>query len=225
MGSSDRDDDGARRRGAGGAVGPIRVMIVDDHPIFRDGLQAILALHDDLTLVAEAEDGLDAVRQHRLHRPDVTVMDLNMPRMDGAAAIAAIVDEHPAARIIALTTYEGDADIYRALEAGARGYLLKDVLRGELTDAIRAVHAGRQVLPAAVAQRLASFTPRVELTGRELEVLTHMAEGMRNKDIADAIGRTEATVKVHVLHILEKLGARDRTEAITVALRRGIIHL
>jgi len=206
-------------------VGPIRVMIVDDHPIFRDGLQAILALHDDLTLVAEAEDGLDAVRQHRLHRPDVTVMDLNMPRMDGAAAIAAIVDEHPAARIIALTTYEGDADIYRALEAGARGYLLKDVLRGELTDAIRAVHAGRQVLPAAVAQRLASFTPRVELTGRELEVLTHMAEGMRNKDIADAIGRTEATVKVHVLHILEKLGARDRTEAITVALRRGIIHL
>jgi DNA-binding NarL/FixJ family response regulator len=203
----------------------IRVMTVDDHPIYRDGLAALLALHADLELVAEAADGVEAVARFRVHRPDVTLMDLSMPAMEGAAAIEAITAEFPGARLIALTTYEGDADIYRALEAGARGYLLKDVVRHELADAIRTVHRGGQVLPAAVAQRLATFTPRVDLTARELEVVALMAKGLRNKDIAAAIGRTEATAKVHVLHILEKLGARDRTEAITVALRRGIIHL
>jgi DNA-binding NarL/FixJ family response regulator len=203
----------------------IRVMVVDDHPIYRDGLAALLTLHADLALVAEAGNGVEAIAQYREHLPDVTLMDLSMPRMEGAAAIEAITTEFPKARIVALTTYEGDADIYRALEAGARGYLLKDVLRNELADAIRTVHHGGQVLPAAVAQRLASFTPRVELTARELEVVELMAQGLRNKDIAQAIGRSEATVKVHVLHILSKLGARDRTEAITVALRRGIIRL
>jgi DNA-binding NarL/FixJ family response regulator len=152
-------------------------------------------------------------------------MDLSMPKMGGADAIMAIVAEFPDARIIALTTYEGDADIHRALEAGARGYLLKDVLRNEVVEAIRAVHRGERVLPGAVAQRLAQFTPRVELTERELEVLELMATGMRNKEIAEAIGRTEATVKVHVLHVLNKLNVSDRTEAVAVALKRGIIHL
>lgn len=200
-------------------------MTVDDHPIFRDGLAALLALHKEFKLVAEAATGVEAVAKFRVFRPDVTLMDLSMPEMEGAAAIDAITTEFPDARIIALTTYAGDTDIYRALEAGARGYLLKDVLRNELAEAIRTVHHGGQALPMVVAQRLASFTPRIELTARELEVLELMAKGYRNKKIAELIGRTGATVKVHVRHILEKLGAEDRTEAITVALRRGIIRL
>jgi two-component system NarL family response regulator len=208
-----------------GSAHHIRVMTVDDHPIFRDGLAALLGVNPELRLVAEANDGANAVALYREHRPDVTLMDLSMPNMGGADAIAAIVAEFPDARIIALTTYEGDADIHRALEAGARGYLLKDVLRNEVVEAIRAVHRGERVLPAAVAQRLAQFTPRVELTERELEVLELMAKGMRNKEIAEAIGRTEATVKVHVLHVLNKLNVSDRTEAVAVALKRGIIHL
>jgi DNA-binding NarL/FixJ family response regulator len=204
---------------------PIRVMTVDDHPLYRDGLAALLALHTDLELVAEAGDGEEAVEQYRVHRPDVTLMDLSMPRMGGAQAIEEITAEFPDARIIALTTYQGDADIHRALEAGAKGYLIKDVLRHEVADAIRSVHRGERVLPSAVAQRLAEYTPRVELTAREREVLLLIAKGLSNKGIAEAIGRTEATVKVHVLHILEKLGVDDRTEAVTIALQRGIIHL
>jgi DNA-binding NarL/FixJ family response regulator len=200
-------------------------MTVDDHPIFRDGLAALLGVIPELRLVAEAGDGAQAIVLYRAHRPDVTLMDLSMPSMGGAEAIRMIVGEFPDARIIALTTYEGDADIHRALEAGARGYLLKDVLRNEVVDAIRAVHRGERVLPGAVAQRLAEFTPRIELTVRELEVLELMAKGFRNKEIAEAIGRTEATVKVHVLHVLNKLNASDRTEAVAVALKRGIIHL
>jgi DNA-binding NarL/FixJ family response regulator len=203
----------------------IRVMVVDDHPIYRDGLRAVLSLHRDLELVAEAADGARAVELFRLHRPDVTLMDLSMPVMVGAAAIEAIISEFPGARIIALTTYQGDTDIHRALEAGARGYLLKDVLRNEVVEAIRTVYRNGRVLPGAVAQRLAAYTPRVELTERELEVLMLMARGLRNKEIGQAIGRTEATVKVHVQHILQKLGVADRTEAVTLALRRGIIHL
>ncbi len=203
----------------------IRVLTVDDHPIYRDGLSALLALHDDLEHVGEAGNGLEAIAQFERLRPDVTLMDMSMPEMGGADAIAAITDAFPTARIMALTTYEGDADIYRALEAGARGYLLKDVVRNELADAVRSVHAGRLVLPAAVAQRLASYTPRIDLTKRELEVLALVAKGLRNKDVAKAIGRTDATVKVHMNHIVRKLGVSDRTEAVTVALRRGIIHL
>jgi len=204
---------------------PIRVMTVDDHPIFRDGLAALLSVHSDLQLVAEAGDGAEALELFRHHKPDVTLMDLSMPRMGGAEAIQKIVAEFPGARIIAITTYQGDADIQGALEAGARGYLIKDVLRHEVAHAIRAVHSGGRVVPSAVAQKLAEYTPRVELTDRELEVLTHLANGLSNKEIAGAIGRSEATVKVHVLHILEKLAAGDRTEAVTIALRRGIIHL
>ena len=212
----------ASDRGPGSAI---RVMAVDDHPIFRDGLAALLAVHPDLQLVAEAGDGAEAVALYRAHRPDVTLMDLSMPGMGGPEATGAIIAAFPGARVIALTTYDGDADIHRALEAGARGYLLKGVLRNEVVEAIRAVHRGERVLPGAVARRLAEYTPRVELTDRELEVLRLMQRGYRNKEIAAAIGRTEATVKVHVLHILEKLAASDRTEAVTVALRRGIIHL
>ena len=205
--------------------GRLRVMTVDDHPIFRDGLSAMLAMHTDLELVGEADNGAAAVEMFRRCSPDVILMDLSMPVMGGVEAIRIIVAEFPSARIIALTTYQGDADIHRALEAGARGYLLKDVLRNELADAIRTVYRVGWILPNAVAQRLAKFVPRVELTNRELEVLNLMAQGLRNKAIAEQIGRTEATVKVHVLHILDKLGVGDRTEAVVVALQRGIIHL
>lgn len=203
----------------------IRVMTVDDHPIFRDGLAALLAFYKDLELVVEAADGAQAVAMFRTHRPDVVLMDLSMPVMGGAQATEAITSEFPDARIIALTTYEGDTDIHRALEAGARGYLLKDALRNQVADAIRAVHRGGRVVPPTVAQKLAEYTPRVELTDRELEVLSLMAKGQSNKEIADSIGRTEATVKVHVLHILSKLGVDDRTAAVTVALKRGMIRL
>jgi DNA-binding NarL/FixJ family response regulator len=200
-------------------------MTVDDHPIFRDGLAALLSFYKDFELVAEAADGAQAVQLFRVHRPDVTLMDLSMPVMGGAQATEAITSEFPDARIIALTTYEGDADIHRALQAGARGYLLKDALRNQVADAIRSVHRGGRVVPATVAQKLAEFTPRIELTERELEVLSLMAKGQSNKEIADSIGRTEATVKVHVLHILSKLSVDDRTAAVTVALKRGMIHL
>ena len=203
----------------------IKVMTVDDHPIFRDGLAALLSFYKDFELVAEAADGAQAVQLFRIHRPDVTLMDLSMPVMGGAQATETITSEFPDARIIALTTYEGDADIHRALEAGARGYLLKDALRNQIADAIRSVHRGGRVVPATVAQKLAEYTPRIELTERELEVLSLMAQGHSNKEIADSIGRTEATVKVHVLHILSKLSVDDRTAAVTVALKRGMIHL
>ncbi|MEW5916929.1 MAG: response regulator transcription factor [Gemmatimonadota bacterium] len=203
----------------------IRVMTVDDHPIFRDGLAALLNYYSDFKLVAEAADGAQAVEFFRAHRPDVTLMDLSLPIMGGAKATEIITAEFPDARIIALTTYEGDVDIHRALQAGARGYLIKDALRNQIADAIRSVHRGGRVVPPDVAQKLAEFTPRIELTDRELEVLELMAKGLSNRAIADAIGRTEATVKVHVMHILSKLSVDDRTSAVTVALKRGIIHM
>jgi len=200
-------------------------MAVDDHPIFRGGLAALLGAYPDLKLVAEAGNGRQAVELFRVHRPDVTLMDLSMPVMGGVEAIRHIIAEFPEARIIALTSWDGDGDIHRALDAGARGYLLKDVVSNEVADAIRSVHRGGRVLPPTVAQRLAEFTPRIDLTDRELEVLTHLAQGKSNKEIAVALGRTEATVKVHVLHILQKLDAADRTEAVTIGLKRGLIHL
>jgi DNA-binding NarL/FixJ family response regulator len=203
----------------------IRVMTVDDHPIYRDGLAALIAAYDVLQLVAEASTGREAVERYREHQPDVTLMDLGMPVMGGVEAISAIVSEFPEARIIALTTWEGDVDIQRALEAGARGYLLKDVVSEEVVAAIRQVHGGGKAIPAAVAGRLAAFTPRIDLTEREAEVLAHMARGLSNKEIGTELGRTEATIKVHVLHILQKLNAGDRTEAVTIGLQRGIIRL
>ena len=208
-----------------GAGTVIRVMTVDDHPIYRDGLATLIAAYDILQLVAAGGNGREAVELYRQHRPDVTLMDLSMPVMKGVEAIAAIISEFPDARIIALTTWDGDVDIQRALEAGARGYLLKDVVSEEVFVAIREVHKGGKVIPPTVAGRLAAFTPRIDLTEREVEVLTHMARGLSNKEIGTELGRTEATIKVHVLHILQKLDAGDRTEAVTIGLKRGIIHL
>ena len=200
-------------------------MTIDDHPIFRGGLATLIGTYSDLTLVAEGGNGREAIDLFRKHRPDVTLMDLSMPVMGGVDAIVGIRAEFPDARVIALTSWEGDTDIHRALEAGARGYLLKDVASDQVADAVRQVHRGLRVIPPDVASRLAAFTPRVELTDRELEVLTHMAKGLGNKEIAALLDRAEPTIKVHVLHILEKLDAADRTEAVTIAIQRGIIHL
>jgi DNA-binding NarL/FixJ family response regulator len=203
----------------------IRVMTADDHPIVRAGLAAVIGEESDLTFVGEARDGAQAVALFRAQQPDVTLMDLRMPVLDGVGAIRAIRSEFPDARIVALTTYEGDTDIHRALAAGAVGYLLKDMLPTDVIDAIRAVYRGQRVIPPVVAGRLAEYTPRVELTEREREVLEYVARGFSNKDIARAIGRTDETVKIHLKSVFVKLGAADRTEAVTVALQRGIIHL
>ena len=203
----------------------IRVLVADDHPVVRAGLGAVIAEQDDLELVAEAENGANAVALFRDHRPDVALMDLRMPVMDGVEAIRAITTEFPDARILALTTYEGDADIRRALEAGASGYLLKDMLLTEVLTAVRAVHRGERVIPIAVEARLAEFPARSDLTEREAEVLQLVARGLSNKEVARAIGRTDETVKIHLKNAFAKLAVADRTEAVTVALTRGLIHL
>ena len=203
----------------------IRVMTADDHPIVRMGLKAIVANEPDMSVVAEASDGKDAVALYDQHRPDVVLMDLRMPKLDGIAAIRSIVEAHPDARVIALTSYEGDADIYRALDAGACGYLIKDMVGADVIGAIRTAVAGKRVIPPTVAGKLAEFTPRIDLTPREVEVLGLAAKGLRNKDIARVIGRTEETVKVHLKHVMQKLDVEDRTEAVTLAMQRGIIHL
>jgi DNA-binding NarL/FixJ family response regulator len=207
------------------ANGSIRVLVADDHPVVRTGLTAVLVQQPDLELVAEAENGERAVALYRQHRPDVCLMDLRMPVMDGVEAIRIITTEFPTARILALTTYEGDADIRRALEAGARGYLLKDMLLTDVIRAVRAVHRGERVIPNAVAARLAEFPERSDLTERELEILQLVARGLSNKEAARAIGRTDETVKIHLKNVFTKLGVADRTEAVTVALTRGLIHL
>jgi DNA-binding NarL/FixJ family response regulator len=211
--------------GAAGAPAPIRVLVADDHPVVRTGLTAVITQQPDLALVAEAENGEQAVALFREHRPDVALMDLRMPVMGGVEAIRAIRAEFPVARILALTTYEGDADIRRALDAGASGYLLKDMLLTDVIAAVRAVHRGQRVIPAAVASRLAEFPERNEPTERELEVLQLVARGLSNKEVARAIGRTDETVKIHLKNIFAKLGVTDRTEAVTLALARGLIHL
>jgi DNA-binding NarL/FixJ family response regulator len=211
--------------GSSNADRPIRVLVADDHPVVRTGLVAVLAQEADLELVAEAENGERAVALYREHRPDVCLMDLRMPGTDGVEAIRAITSEFPGARILALTTYEGDADIRRALEAGARGYLLKDMLLTDVVQSVRAVHHGERVIPNAVAARLAEFPERSDLTERELEVLKLVARGLSNREVARAIGRTDETVKIHLKNVFAKLGVGDRTEAVTVALTRGLIHL
>jgi DNA-binding NarL/FixJ family response regulator len=200
-------------------------MTADDHPVVRTGISAIVANEPDMSVVAEAGDGLDAVAMYDKYSPDVVLMDLRMPRLDGIAATHAIVTAHPEARVVALTSYEGDADIYRALDAGACGYLIKDMVGSDVVGAIRTAAAGRRVVPPGVAGRLAEFTPRVDLTPREVEVLRLTAKGLRNRDIARVIGRTEETVKVHLKNIMAKLDVEDRTEAVTLGLQRGIIHL
>jgi DNA-binding NarL/FixJ family response regulator len=215
-----RENDKDRSTGA-----PIRVLIADDHPVVRSGLAGVISQQPELELVAEAQDGQRALERYREHHPDVVLMDLRMPGMDGVSAIRAIRSEFPEARILALTTYEGDVDIHRALEAGARGYLIKDMLLTDVLTAIRAVHRGERVIPLAVAARLAEFTPRTDLTEREVEVLGLVARGLSNRDVAVAIGRTEETAKIHLKNIFAKLGVADRTEAVTLALSRGILHL
>jgi DNA-binding NarL/FixJ family response regulator len=204
---------------------PIRVLTADDHPVVREGVRAMIANEEDMALVAEAVDGREAIALYQVHQPDVVLMDLRMPGMDGVDATRAIVTVDPGARIVALTSYEGDADIHRALDAGARGYLLKDMLGTQVIRAIRDVAAGKLVIPPEVAGRLIDSLPKVKLTARELEVLRLAARGLRNREIAGEIGRTEGTVKEHLRHVMEKLGAGDRTKAVTAALQRGIIHL
>jgi DNA-binding NarL/FixJ family response regulator len=203
----------------------IRVLTVDDHAVVRAGIAAMLATGPDIEIVGEAADGTEATAMYAERRPDVVLMDLRMPVLDGVAATRAIRATDPGARVIALTMYDGDADIFRALEAGACAYLLKDVSSGELVSAVRSAAAGRRVLPPVVARTLAEYTPRIDLTTREVEVLRLVAKGLRNSDVARVIGRTVGTVKVHLKNIHEKLGVSDRTEAVTQALRRGIIHL
>ena len=204
---------------------PISVLAVDDHPLVRAGLAALLQIEPDIRVIAEAANGEEALELFREHQPDVVLMDLEMPIMDGLSATEAIISEFPSAKIVILTTYDGDEDIYRALEAGAKGYLLKDMVRTEIVSVVRAVHAGRRGIPAAVAARLADYTPRIAMTPREREVLRLLAKGLSNAEIGRAIGRTEGTAKVHVRNILQKLDARDRTEAVAVAVQRGFIRI
>lgn len=206
-------------------VDQIRVLTVDDHPVLRDGVAALIATQSDMILIAEASNGREAIEQYRKHRPDVILMDLQMPELGGIEAMAAIREESKDARFIVLTTYKGDAQVLRAMKAGARGYLLKSMLRGELIDTIRAVHAGQRRIPTELATELADHAADDELTAREVEVLRSIASGNSNKMIADALSITEETVKGHVKNILSKLCANDRTHAVTIAVRRGIIDL
>lgn len=204
---------------------PITILTADDHPLIREGLAAVLRAESGLQVVAEAANGEEAIEAYARLHPDIVLMDLRMPVMDGLTATRAILADDPNARIIVLTTYDGDEDIHRALAAGARGYLLKDMMRTDLLNVIRAVHRGQRGIPAPVAARLAQHTPHIGLTPREVEVLRLVAEGLSNAQIAERIGRTEGTVKVHLKNILQKLDVKDRTEAVTTALRRGFIRL
>ena len=204
---------------------PIRIALVDDHPLLRQGIAALLADQADLQLVGQASNGLEAIEQFRLHRPDVMLMDLQMPGMNGIDAMSAIRGEFPDARFVVLTTYTGDVQIVRALKAGARAYLLKSLLHRELLETIRAVHAGHKRIPPEVAAELADHAADDQLTAREIEVLRLIPAGNANKIVADRLSITEETVKAHVKNILSKLDANDRTHAVTIALKRGIIEL
>lgn len=204
---------------------PIRILLADDHPLLRDGVAGLVADQPDMELVSEASNGREAIDQFRKHRPDIALLDLQMPEMNGIDAILAIRSEFPDARIIVLTTYTGDAQILRALKAGAQAYLLKSALRRELLDTIRVVHKGQRRIPPEVAVHLAEHTADDPLTSREVEVLRLIASGKANKLVASDLSITEETVKGHVKNILSKLDARDRTHAVTIALKRGIIEL
>jgi len=204
---------------------PIRIALVDDHPILRQGIAALISDQPDLQLVGQASNGLEAIEQFRLHRPDVMLMDLQMPGMNGIDAMSAIRGEFPDARFVVLTTYTGDVQIVRALKAGARAYLLKSLLHRELLDTIRSVHAGNKRIPPEIAAELADHAADDQLTPREIEVLRLVAAGNANKIVADRLSITEETVKAHVKNIWSKLDANDRTHAVTIGLKRGIIEL
>jgi DNA-binding NarL/FixJ family response regulator len=205
--------------------GSIHVFCVDDHPLMREGIATIINNQPDMRLVAEAATGSEAIQKFREHQPHVTLMDLRLPDMSGIDALIAIRTDFPDARVIMLTTFEGDVEIQRSLEAGARGYLLKSMPPKELVEGIRQVHAGRKRIPPELAAHLAEHLGDESLTPREVEVLQHIAGGNRNQDIAERLFISEETVKVHIKHIMEKLGAADRTQAVAIAVRRGIIQL
>jgi len=205
------------------ATAKIRVLTVDDHPLLRSGIAAVIESEEDIVVVGEAANGKEAIESFRVHRPDVTLMDLQMPVMNGIDAIVAIRREFPGARIVILTTYDGDVQAVRALKAGAAGYLLKSMLREELVNTIRSIHAGGRRIPTEIAAGIAEHVADDNLTDREIEVLRKVATGTSNKIIAAQLGVSEATVKSHLKSILSKLGANDRTHAVTIALKRGFI--
>ena len=207
------------------AKSPIRILTVDDHPMLREGIAAAIRRQADMLLVAEAEEGKEAVELFRAHRPDITLMDLQMPAMNGIEAITAICKEFPDARIIVLTTYSGDAQASRAFKAGASGYLLKNMLRKELVETIRSVHDGKKRIPPEIARGMGEHHVDDALTEREMEVLREVAAGNSNKIVADHLKISEQTVKTHMKIILAKLAANDRTHAVTIALKRGIIEI
>ncbi len=203
----------------------IRILSIDDHPAIREGIAALIGRQADMELIAEACNGLEAIEQFRIHRPDVTLMDLQMPEMSGIDALSAIRGEFPEARIIVLTSYAGDVHVSRALKSGARAYLLKDMLRKELLDTIRAVHAGQKRLSPEIAAEIAEHAADSALTPREVDVLRLVAGGNANKEVASQLSLTEETVKSHIRSILAKLGAKDRTHAVAIGAKRGIIDL
>jgi DNA-binding NarL/FixJ family response regulator len=203
----------------------IRILCVDDHPLMREGIAAIIRNETDMVLIAEASNGREASHGYREHRPDIALMDLRLPDISGIDAVIAIRTEYPSAKIIMLTTFEGDAEIHRALEAGAQGYMLKSMPRKQLVEMIRRVHAGKKHIPPEVAAHLVEHLGEEALSKREVEVLHKVAGGNRNSDIAALLFISEETVKGHIKHIMEKLGASDRTEAVAIGVRRGIIQL
>ena len=207
------------------APAPIRILAVDDHPVVRQGVAVLVGSQSDMTVIAEASNGREAIQQFRVHRPDVTLMDLQMPDMNGIDAVVAIRAEFPDAKIIVLTTYAGDVQIFRALKAGAHGYLLKNTFHKELVDAIRAVHSGRKALSAEASYELAEHAITEALTQGEISVLRLIAAGNANKQIADQLSITEEKVKWRVKNILSKLGANDRTQAAMIGVKRGIIEI
>jgi DNA-binding NarL/FixJ family response regulator len=209
----------------GAVTQTLGILCVDDHPLVRKGIAAILANETDMKLVAEAGSGTEAVNAFRQFHPDITLMDLRMPGMDGIEATKQIRQIDAEAKIIALTSYDGDQEIYRALEAGVRGYILKESVHTEIVRAIRVVQSGKRLMPPEVAERLSEHFPQVALTPREIEVLQYVAKGFGNKEIGVRLGTAAGTVKMHLQNILSKLGASDRTHAVTLAIRRGIIHI
>lgn len=203
----------------------IRVFSVDDHPLLREGIATLVNNQPDMVLVGEASTGAEAIQQFKQHMPDVTLLDLRLPDMSGIDVLIAVRSEFPEARIVMLTTFEGDVEVQRALRAGARGYLLKNMPPVELLDVIRQVHDGKKRIPPEIASQLLEHLSDEGLTEREVEVLREVADGNRNREIAERLFISEETVKVHIKHIMEKLGAADRTQAVAIGVRRGIIHL